>query len=101
MDLGKITIKSVSANDVKHLVSTLEDLPEETIQGDAFFIDAYYSLPQGTELIILCNKEESETIKFNAPKNSEIVRKSDNKLEFDYKDRRYSLIKELEKDCSP
>jgi len=102
MNLAKITIRNVRANEVRHFVSTLEDLPEETIQGCTVFIGAYYN-PSHEEigLNVLCDKEESKKIQFNAPKNSKIVRKSDNELDFDYKGRRYSLKKDIEGTCYP
>ena len=102
MDLAKITIRSVNANKVRHFVSTLEDLPNETIQGYSSLIEAYYnSSHDEIELNVVCDKEESKKIQFNAPKNSKIVRKSDNELDFDYKNRRYSLRKEYEGTCYP
>ncbi len=102
MNLIKITLKGVNAKGGRDFISALEDLPEETIQGNVSSIEAYeYSPTGGIILNIPCNEKESKTIKFNAPKNSKIVRESENEFEFNYNGRYYKLKKEVEGTCYP
>ena len=96
MDLKKILI-TIRANKGRALINALENLPERTIQGDFSSIEAYQE--HETEKIQLDifagTKKELEKIKFDTPKDAILIKELDNKLEFVYKDRRYSLKKEI------
>jgi len=102
MDLTKIVLKSVNTNKAKDFISGLENLPKETIQGDFLIIDAYWDIiDESISLHVVGTKDELKKIRFNAPKNSKIIKKSKYKLRFNYNGQNYQLKKEFEGTCYP
>lgn len=100
MDLTKIRIKSLRADKARDLIDALEELPSETIQypnhlkGTIDRVEAY-RIAGVNELSILCKDEkEVRLIKFNVPKNSKKIKRSDYKAEFEYNGKSYVLRKE-------
>jgi hypothetical protein len=102
MDLTKIVLKGVDANKGKDFVSALEELPAEAIQGDFPFIEAYWDrINKSVALHIVGTKDELKKVKFKQLKNSEVIKKSKYKFEFNYKGWRYELKKSFEGTCYP
>jgi len=99
MDLSKIIIKSVRADNAESFVKSLEELPQEIIRGkNSGIIRAYHSSIDGTiELNILVDDmDEAKKITFHIPKEASNIKKGNYWVGFDYKDQHYNL--RLERD---
>jgi len=101
MKLDKIVLRNVRADKSKDFISTLEDLPEETIQGDFSIIEAYQHLNGTIILHVMCNKDEFHKTQLNTPKDSRVFGTEENKLWFNYDGQSYKLEKYVEGTCSP
>ncbi|HUW43964.1 MAG TPA: hypothetical protein VMV95_03330 [Bacillota bacterium] len=103
MNLTKIVITNVRANEAADFIRRLEELPKKTIQGEFNLIEAY----QGSfnkkiiKLSVSSNTRELKKVKFKLPKNAKIIKKSEYGLEFQYNGRHYELRKEFEGECFP
>lgn len=93
MDLSKIIIKGVRADNAKNFVKSLEELPQEVIKGkNSSIIRAYHSLIDGSvELNIIVDNDEAKKIIFHAPKDASNIKKGDYRIEFDYNGQHYNL----------
>ena len=92
MDLTKIIINYIRANEVRSLIDALEELPPETIQGNFHTIEADQDRSTGViRLSVMYHNEEiKNSIKINVPKDSNILNYDDG-LEFEYNNRTYNL----------
>ena len=94
MDLSKIIIKSVKANDAKSFVKSLEELPQDLIKGkEQESIEVYASpIDNSIELEIECNeKDDIKDIIFSAPKKASNIESGEYWMVFDYKNQHYKL----------
>ena len=94
MDLSKIIIKSVRANNAENFVKSLEELPQEVIRGkNSGLIKAYHSPVDGsTGLdVIVDDVNEAKKITFHVPKGASNIKRGDYWVKFDYKDQHYKL----------
>jgi len=94
MDLSKIIIKSVMANNAESFVKFLKEFPQEVIKvKTSGMIYAYYNSTYRTIRlnILVDNMDEAKKITFHVPKEASNIEKGDDWVRFDYKDQNYNL----------
>jgi len=98
MDLSKIIIKSVRANNTKNFVKSLEELPQGVVRGKNSGIIKAYNSPIGSTVldVIVDSIGQAKKITFHVPKGASNIKKGEYCIEFDYKAQHYKLGLERE-----
>ncbi|MEK6830072.1 MAG: hypothetical protein AABY15_08200 [Nanoarchaeota archaeon] len=98
MDLTKIIIKSLRANQAIGFLKSLKQLPDDLVTGNYAGVNAF-QIANNIHLDFLFDKkEEMDMAKFNVPSESNMGKIEKYLAEFNYKETRYRLELELEPD---
>lgn len=96
MKLDKITLKSVEAKEARKFIEAIEQLPEDIVKGNYFWINVYGTGGVNRLAFTFDKKEDQDRAEFNIPNSSSDIRSSRYSTQFYYNGVSYHLTLEEE-----